>query len=131
GQWWEWNGSAWPASAPPPSGGGRILTVGPGQIGRASRREREGSTVMAGASGTLVTSAGTWSFSPNTGVGGDLILLNGQSAGNGSATELEVANGGEMYAYALGQWWEWNGSAWPASAPPPSGGGRILTVGPG
>src|SRR5437763_6833423 len=36
-----------------------------------------------------------------------------------------------MYAYALGQWWEWNGSAWPGSAPPPSGGGRVLTVGPG
>jgi hypothetical protein len=50
-----------------------------------------------------------------------VILLNGQSAGGGSAVELEVANSGQMYANALGQWWEWNGSGWPSSTNPSAG----------
>lgn len=90
----------------------------------------DGSVLRAEAPGSLVTSAGTWTFDKATGVGGNLILLNGRSAGNGSAVELDIANGGQIYALALGQWWKWDGSAWPASvaptapspppAPPPS-----------
>jgi hypothetical protein len=66
-----------------------------------------------------MTNAGTWSFSTTTNSSGNLILLNGQSAAGGSATELEVANGGNLYAdNAQGQWWEWNGSGWASSTNP-------------
>src|SRR4051794_38202498 len=81
---------------------------------------------MAGSGGSLVTSVGTWTFSAATGSGGNLILLNGQSAAGGSAVELEVANQGNLYADNTGgQWWRWNGSRWtgslnPSSSPSPS-----------
>src|SRR5207253_6466996 len=115
--WWAWNGSGWSASANP------TPTV-----------SRDGSTLMAGSNGNLVTSAGTWTFSPSTTPYGNLILLNGQSAGSGSAVELEVDNQGHLYAdNSQGQWYQWNGSSWAGTTDPnpASGGGRVLTVGPG
>jgi hypothetical protein len=109
----------------------------------------DGTILTAGSGGSLVTSAGTWTFGTTTTAYGNLILLDGQSAAGGSAVELEVANNGKIYADNLqGQWWQWNGSGWGASSnptlsppppppasppppPPPPSGGRILTVGPG
>jgi hypothetical protein len=79
-----------------------------------------------------VTSAGTWTFSAAGNFYGNLILLNGQPAASGSAVELEVANGGHLYAdNSQGQWWVWNGSGWNVSAAPQalSPDGSILTVG--
>lgn len=102
GQWWAWNGSGWSASTNP------TTTVSP-----------DGSILMAGTNGNLVTSVGTWTFGTTTTPYGNLILLNGQSAGNGSAVELEVANSGHLYAdNSQGQWWEWNGSGWTSSTNP-------------
>src|SRR5204863_9317210 len=73
----------------------------------------DGSILMAGSAGNLVTSAGTWTFGTTTTPYGNLILLNGQSAAGGSAVELEVANQGHLYAdNSQGQWWAWNGSGW-------------------
>src|SRR5205814_1702020 len=90
----------------------------------------DGSTLMAGSAGSLLTSAGTWTLGTISNPNGNLILLNGQSVLGGYAVELEVANKGDLYAdNAQGQWWEWNGSGWtsstnpsstpPASPPPP------------
>ena len=82
---------------------------------------------MAGSTGTLantslVTTAGTWTFSTTTNAYGNLILVNGQSAANGSAVELEVANGGHLYAdNSQGQWWAWNGAGWTSSTNPALG----------
>ena len=74
---------------------------------------------MAGSAGNLITSAGTWTFGTTTTPYGNLILVNGQSAAGGSAVELEVANQGHLYAdNSQGQWWQWNGSGWGASAAP-------------
>src|SRR5205814_8345838 len=74
---------------------------------------------MAGSAGSLVTSAGTWTFDTTSNGYGNPILLNGQSASGGSAVELEVASGGNLYAdNAQGQWWKWNGSGWTGSANP-------------
>src|SRR5206468_32123 len=79
----------------------------------------DGSTLMAGSGGSLVTGTGTWTFSTTATPYGDAILLNGQSAANGSATELQVANGGNLYADNLqGQWWQWTGSGWSATTNP-------------
>src|SRR2546421_615542 len=80
----------------------------------------DGTILMAGSGGSLLTSAGTWSFGTATDLSGNIILLNGQSAGNGYSTELEVANSGHMYAGSNGQWWEWSGTGWAGSAAPPS-----------
>src|SRR5207253_10425569 len=100
--WWAWNGSGWSASDNP------TPTV-----------SRDGSILMAGSNGNLVTSAGTWTFSASTTPYGNLILLNGQSAASGSAVELEVANQGHLYAdNSQGQWWAWNGSGWSSSGSP-------------
>src|SRR5205085_2542713 len=89
----------------------------------------DGSTLMASTSGSLATSAGTWTFSAATGPGGNLILLNGQSAASGSAVELEIANQGQLYAdNNNGQWWQWNGSGWTQTAAP--GGASNSPTGP-
>src|SRR5882762_7057570 len=87
----------------------------------------DGSIIMAGTAGSLVTRAGNWTFADTTANGGNLILLNGQSAAGGAAVELEVASDGNLFAdNSYGQWWEWNGSSWtsstdplPSSPPPP------------
>jgi hypothetical protein len=95
---------------------------------------------MAGSGGSLVTSAGSWTFATTPAVGGYVILLNGQPAAGGSAIELEVANQGRLYAdNQQGQWWQWNGAGWAATTNPTSGNpsavptstGNILSVGPG
>src|SRR5205085_280322 len=79
----------------------------------------DGSTLFSGGSGSLVTSAGTWTFGSTTANGGHLILLNGQSAIGRAAGELEVANGGNLFAdNSYGQLWEWNGSSWTSSTDP-------------
>ncbi len=130
GQWYVWNGAGWsgssapPGTSPPPSG------LSP-----------DGSILMAGTGGSLVTNAGIWSFSAAGAGGGNVILLNGQPAANGSAVELEVANQGQLYAdNAQGQWYVWNGAGWsgssapPGTSPPPSGlspDGSILMAGTG
>src|SRR5262249_39989804 len=43
----------------------------------------DGSTLTAGSTGSLATSAGTWTFGSNTGPVGNQILLNGRPAGTG------------------------------------------------
>src|SRR5207248_11425559 len=48
------------------------------------------------------------------------ILLNGQPAGNGYGTQLAVADGGNVYAFAS-VWWEWDGSGGWYSVSAPSG----------
>jgi hypothetical protein len=73
----------------------------------------DGSSITPAGGGSLVNSAGTWTFSSSTNGGGNLILLNGVQAGGGSGTELLVANGGHMYALNLeGDWYKWSGSGW-------------------
>jgi Cellulase (glycosyl hydrolase family 5) len=89
-------------------------------------------TLQAGSGGSLVTSAGTWTFSTGTGGGGNLILLNGQSAANGSATEMLIANGGQVYVdNNAGNWYLWNGSGWTQSAAPLSPNNAVLQAGSG
>jgi hypothetical protein len=79
----------------------------------------DGSILMAGSTGSLVTSAGTSTFGWKTGPGGNQILLNGSPAGTGYGVELEVNNGGNMYTKnALGTWYKWNGSSWTVATAP-------------
>src|SRR5207248_128599 len=89
----------------------------------------DGSTLLAGKGGSLVTSAGTWSFGGAYGTSGDYyILLNGQSAAIGHGTELEVANQGNLYHENFwGNWYEWTAGSWtsvsdPGAVPTTSGG---------
>jgi hypothetical protein len=75
----------------------------------------DGSSLLSGGSGSIVTSAGTWTFSTTTGAGGNLILLNGSSsaADGGSGTELVAGNGGNMYVENnVGNWYQWNSGTW-------------------
>src|SRR5947208_11230573 len=80
----------------------------------------DGSNLMPGSTGSLVTNAGTWTFSATTNAYGNLILLNGQWVNGGSAVELEVAHGGNLYADNSLGWWQWNGSGWISSPNPTS-----------
>jgi hypothetical protein len=67
---------------------------------------------LAGTTGSLVTADGTWTFSPTTGPGGNLILLNGTNANAGQAVSMLVANGGQMYVLNTDpDWFLWAG-AW-------------------
>ncbi len=92
-----------------------VLSAMPAQ----AQTSPDGSILTAGTTGNLVTSAGTWTFSTSTNTYGNLILLNGQAAANGSASKLEVANSGKLYALnATNQWWVWTGTGWTSSGDP-------------
>jgi len=106
--WWRWNGAGWSSSSAPPT-----TTVSP-----------DGSTLtitQSQAGGSLVTSAGKWTFGAVSTFYGNNVLLNG--AGNGGyATLLEVANGGQLYAQASdGSWWRWSNPGWSRSTAPTTG----------
>jgi hypothetical protein len=72
------------------------------------------------------------------------VLLNGAQADGGVANEMEVANGGQLYAIGYGGWSVWQSSAWvassgptsppspptPAPPPPPSSPQPLITVMP-
>src|SRR5438477_577975 len=112
GNWYEWNGSGWTPSASP---------------GVSS----DGTVLLAADGSALTTADGVWSFGA-VGPGGFSILRNGQSASGGSATSLEVAQNGHLFAdNAFGNWYEWNGSGWSASAVPPSADRATLAAGDG
>lgn len=80
----------------------------------------DGSIITATSHGSLTTKDGTWTFGTGTVPGiGHTILLNGVQAGNGVGTELEVANGGVLYAQnATGQWYSFSNGLWHTSSPP-------------
>lgn len=79
----------------------------------------KGSLLKAGSSASLITGAGTWTFSKTTGAGGYQILLNGKSASGGSATMLEVGTGGVLFAKnSAGTWYQWSSSGWPSVSNP-------------
>jgi Ni,Fe-hydrogenase III small subunit len=82
-----------------------------------TRLSPNGSILLAGTGGTLVTNAGTWTFG-TVATGGYVILLNGSPAAGASATELVIANGNVYAESAQGRWSEWNGSGWTSSAAP-------------
>jgi len=98
----------------------------------------DGSVLKGGASGSLVTAAGTWTF-PNpkpNGAGNFTIYLNGAVPPTGvvSGVLLEVANGGTLYdQLSSGQWYTFNGKGWvtssapPAPTPPPPAGQAGIT----
>jgi hypothetical protein len=95
-------------------------------------------TIISNDTSTLMTAAGTWSFGgPAPGRPGEwLILLNGSASNGGVSADLEVANGGQMYALtAFGSWWIWNGSFWTQTSAPASQGsspdGTIISGGTG
>ena len=101
GDWYGWADGGWSSTTLP------------------SAFSPDGSVLLPGSGGSLVTSAGTWTFSDSTNSSGNLILLDGAAAGNGSAVKLEVANNGRLYAdNALGNWYEWAGGGWTATSDP-------------
>jgi hypothetical protein len=118
----------------------RILAIAAVAFGffevRAEAVSADGSTLTVAqsqAGGSLVTSAGTWTFGASSNNYGNSISLNGAGVG-GHATLLEVANGGQVYAQASdGSWWKWNNPGWSSSSAPPttttvSPDGSTLTV---
>jgi hypothetical protein len=104
GHWYQWTGTTWVP-----------LSSGPLPL------SANGSTLVPGGTGTLVTGAGAWTFGGATGPGGNLILLNGSNsaADNGSAVKLAVS-GSSLYALnGEGRWYEWTGFAWAAASASP------------
>ena len=98
---------------------------GPGAI------SPDGSTLTPGQSGSLITTDGTWTFSTATAAGGNIILLNGQPATNGTAVELVVENGYLYSDNSLGNWYEWINSGWTATSnpmPTSSGSGPVIAT---
>src|SRR5437868_5417239 len=79
-------------AAEPSSGPDSIQASAQASVLTATNLSPDGSTITA-PTGTLVTTAGTWSFGPATSTGGNAILLNGQQAGGGFGTNLYMLNG--------------------------------------
>jgi hypothetical protein len=97
--WYLWGGSSWSGTASPLS--------------------PDGSVVNAGSGGSLITKYGIWTFSSTSGAGGYDILLQGSSAGGGSASSLYGENGGQVYALnSMGNWYLWSGSSWATANDP-------------
>jgi Glycosyl hydrolase family 26 len=97
-----------------------------------SNQSADGSVLFAGSWGNLVTSAGTWTFNSSQGAGGNEILVNGGSAGGGSADWLYVENGGQVYALnSASTWYLWGGSGWSWTTSPLSPDGSALNAGSG
>ncbi len=72
-----------------------------------------GPYINAGSGGSLITKYGNWTFSSSTSTGGYEILLQGSSAGGGSANSLYVENGGQVYALnSSNSWYLWSGGSW-------------------
>jgi len=77
----------------------------------------DGATLYAGSGGSLTTAEGTWTFGSSRTAGGQIILLNGNSAGSGAITL--VAEDGRLYAdNAHGHWYEYLNSQWIATTDP-------------
>ncbi len=110
---------ALPAWAQTDIGAYTISASGSPAPGPSDGTSPDGTILLVGSAGNLVTAAGTWTFSTTKANGGNLILLNGQSAGAGAGVKLEVANAGKMYTLnSSNQWWVWGGTAWSSSADP-------------
>ncbi len=112
--WFRWNGSGWTSvSGPPGTGGGS---------------SPNGTILTAPSSGSLTSAAGTWTWGPLTVgqpqcAGCYQTYLNGTASNGGNAVEMEVANGGQIYAQNYWGWYLWNGSGWTSVSGPPGAGG--------
>jgi hypothetical protein len=70
-------------------------------------------TIITAPTGSLITTAGTWTFGLATSVGGNALLLNGQSAAGGFGTNLYVLNLGKVYTFTKdSKWYLWSGTGW-------------------
>jgi hypothetical protein len=88
----------------------------------------DGSTLTAGAGGSLVTLSGTFTFNPTNPPSANFcVFLNGSFVGGIGATKMAIENGGNLYAY-MGGWYEWTGGRFVASSDPsmPAGPGQSL-----
>src|SRR5258707_14667389 len=90
---------------------------------------------MAGATGSVTTSAGNWTFNPaNPPSANYCVFLNGSFVGEIGATEMAVENQGNLYAYNGGAWYKWNGATFVQTAdsnlPSPPGSASNSTTGP-
>jgi hypothetical protein len=84
-----------------------VAVLGFTKLARATNSPDGGSITPAGG-GSLITSAGTWTFSTTTGSGGNNILLNGTWV-NARGIELIVGNGGQMYNFSSSShWYVWS-----------------------
>ena len=77
---------------------------------------------LAPGGASLTSTSGTWTWGPATAASLDCpgcyqLNLNGATNGTGNATEAEIANGGQLYAYNPGGWYLWNGSWVSVGAP--------------
>ena len=92
-------------------GPGTVLTTGTLTIsGATTEYSPRGSSITPVSGGTLVTVDGTWSFSTTTDMFGNIILLNGIRAGNGSGVELLVSQLGKMFTRNVyNMWYQWTG----------------------
>lgn len=80
----------------------------------------DGSTLVAGVAGTLVTADGTWTFGATQASGGSSILLNGQ--GTSGYAAILVVEQAKMFALTLqNTWWAWDGGGWSQTTDPTGG----------
>jgi hypothetical protein len=87
-----------------------VAVLGFTTLARATNSS-DGASITPASGGSLITSAGTWTFSTTTGSGGNDILLNGTWV-NARGIQLTVGNGGQMYNFsASSHWYVWGGSS--------------------
>ena len=83
----------------------------------------DGTISVAPSGASMTSTTGTWTWGPVTTIdaaqcGGCYQLYVNGSNSAGNASEMEVANGGQLYAYNSWGWFLWNGSwVWVMDAP--------------
>jgi uncharacterized membrane protein (Fun14 family) len=121
---YQWNGYQWnliSAAATPTTPAG--TPVAPTTAGTPTpANSPAGSAITPSAGGSLISPAGTWSFSSvNDGNGNYQILLNGSAAaaGNSNATQLQINSSGTVVAtISNGSTYGWGSGGWTSISGP-------------
>jgi uncharacterized membrane protein (Fun14 family) len=129
---YNWSGSGWvtqstaavptTTATPTPAQAASAAATVAANPASAPASSAAGSSISPSTGGTLVSPAGTWSFSSvNDGNGNYQILLNGSAAaaGNSNATQLQINSAGTVVAtISNGSTYGWGSGGWTSISGP-------------
>lgn len=94
-----------------------VIMLGLSKPASATANSFDGTSITPTPTGqSLFTAAGKWTFSTQTGSGGNVVLLNGSQAAGMTGVKMYVGNGTNLYVKdnetPSPHWYEWNNGTW-------------------